>query len=149
MAVGIKVGAGVDLLGDGAFVTAFFSTVAGNLEADGWATRFPTVMGPLYDGALAAELVPLARAELAEIRAQLSRLPVERIIWDLGDPSARPPWGDEIAPDITDLGNYFVTMDGNDVFAVLDEALAYAQSSGQGAGLRSIGPLGGPGLPPG
>jgi hypothetical protein len=72
MAVGIKVGAGVRLLGDGAFVTALFCTIAGNLEPSGWGTRFPIVMGPLYEGRVPAERVSLARRELGEISAELS-----------------------------------------------------------------------------
>jgi hypothetical protein len=142
MAVGIKVGAGVRLLGDGAFVTAFFCTIAGNLEPSGWGTRFPIVMGPLYEGRVPAERVSLARRELGEISAELSSLPVDRLVWDLDDPAARPPWGDDIAATITDLGNYFVTMDGEDMFAVLNDSLAYAESSGQDAILKPIGPLG-------
>lgn len=142
MAVGIKVGAGVDLLGDGDFVTSFFSTVAGNLEPDGWGSRFPVAMGPLYEGEVPAAQVPALRRELATIRSELAKLPPDRVIWDLDEPAARPPWGDDIAADITDLGNYFVTMDGKDMFDVIDGALDYAESSEQGAVLKSVGPVG-------
>ena len=66
----------------------------------------------------------------------------DRVIWDLGDRDARPPWGDDIASDISDLGNYFVTMDGKDMFEVIDDSLDYAERSEQGAALESLGPLG-------
>ena len=93
MAVGIKVGAGVSLLGDGDFVTAFFCTIAGNLEPDGWGSRFPVTMGSLYNGDVPAGQVPALRRELGSIRAELGRLSPDRVIWDLGDRDARPPWG--------------------------------------------------------
>lgn len=142
MAVGIKVGAEVTLLGDGSFVSAFFATIAANLEPDGWGSRFPTVMGPLYEGDLPPEDVSKAREELHQIRAELSKLAPDRVVWDYDDRAARPPWGDDIADDITDLGNYFVTMDGKDTFDVLDEALEYADESDQGATVKSVGPVG-------
>jgi hypothetical protein len=149
MAVGIKVGAGVNLLGDDDFVTAFFSTIAGNLEPDGWGSRFPVAMGPLYDGEVPAGQVHALRRELDSIRTELGQLSPDRVIWDLDDREARPPWQDNIASDITDLGNYFVTMDGKDMFEVIKDALDYAERSGQGATLKSLGPLGaGPGAGP-
>ena len=55
---------------------------------------------------------------------------------------ARPPWGDDVTSDITDLGNYFVTLDGDDMLEVIDAALDYAERSGQGATLKSVGPVG-------
>ena len=142
MAVGIKVGAGVSLLGDGDFVTAFFCTIAGNLEPDGWGSRFPVAMGALHDGDVPVGQVRELRHELDSIRAELRQLPPDRLIWDLDDRDARPPWGDDIASDITDLGNYFVTMDGKDMFEVIDDSLEYAERSGQGATLKSLGPVG-------
>jgi 2,3-bisphosphoglycerate-dependent phosphoglycerate mutase len=142
VAVGIKVGAGVELLGDGDFVTAFFSTIAGNLEPEGWGSRFPVAMGALYDGDVPNGQVRALRRELDAIRAELKQLAPDRVIWDLDDRDARPPWEDNIASDITDLGNYFVTMDGKDMFDVIDDALDYAERSGQGVTLKSLGPVG-------
>lgn len=90
VAVGIKVGAGVDLLGDDAFVWAFFSTIAGHLEPDGWGTCFPTAMGALNEGELSAEQVALARDELRRIRRKLSRQPADSRYLDLADRARRP-----------------------------------------------------------
>ncbi len=42
---------------------------------------------------------------------------------DNEDLQAKPPWGTNISPEITDLSNYFVTSDGRDLFEVLSEAL--------------------------
>ncbi|MDR4281828.1 hypothetical protein FO523_22550, partial [Bacillus subtilis KCTC 1028 = ATCC 6051a] len=35
----------------------------------------------------------------------------------------RPPWGDNISDEITDLSNYFVTSDGEDFINLLKNAL--------------------------
>ncbi len=48
------------------------------------------------------------------------------MVWDAADRARRPPWGDRIAEDITDLSNYFVTDEGQDPFDVLTRALGYA-----------------------
>jgi hypothetical protein len=51
------------------------------------------------------------------------------VVWDAEDRSRRPPWGEDIAPEITSLADYFVTEDGRDLLAVLDEAVRYAVRS--------------------
>jgi hypothetical protein len=79
---------------------------------------------------LAAARAPAALAELERARAQLRRLPPSDVVWDVEDRRRRPPWGDEISEEITDLGNYFVTDDGRDLFEVAAEALTYAGRSG-------------------
>jgi hypothetical protein len=130
LAVGLRVGGNVWPVGTGDFLHAFFSTISVRLEPDGWGSRFPALMRELYSGELAAARAPAALAELERARAQLRRLPPSDVVWDVEDRSRRPPWGDEISEEITDLGNYFVTDDGRDLFEVAAEALTYAGRSG-------------------
>ncbi|MGQ0656380.1 MAG: Imm70 family immunity protein [Betaproteobacteria bacterium] len=40
--------------------------------------------------------------------------------------AARPPWGERISADITNLGNYLVSSTGRDVFELLEEAFLAA-----------------------
>jgi len=101
--------------------------VAHRLEPEGWGSRFPALQHELYRGGASADQVPALRAELAEIHEQLDQFPPAEVVWDVEDLSARPPWGDDISPEITDLSNYFVTSDGRDLFEVFDEALSYAE----------------------
>jgi hypothetical protein len=110
-------------LGSGDFVHAFFSTVTYHLEPGGWGSRFPALMNGLYAGELEAGRAQEALRELDEIRAGLRRHAPVEVVWDIEDPTKRPPWGDDISGDITDLGNYFVTDDGRDLLDVLAEAL--------------------------
>jgi hypothetical protein len=58
------------------------------------------------------------------------------VVWDIEDRSRRPPWGDDIAPEITSLADYFVTNDGKDLFEVLFAALDDAARTNQGARIR-------------
>ena len=126
MAVGIRVGSITDEIGAPSFVHAFFSTISAHCEPKGWGKRFPHLMNELYRGRLQAEHAARALAELREAKAALAKLPPSAVVWDLENRSARPPWGDKIAPDITNLGNYFVSSTGRDVFELLDEALSAA-----------------------
>lgn len=130
MAVGLKVANILWPVGAASFVKAFFSTIAARLEPDGWGTRFQVVMHDLYEGELSAERAPTAREELDTIRKELGDLPPSEVVWDIHDRSKQPPWGDDIADRITDLGNYFVTSDGRDLFDVLLEAVDFAAESG-------------------
>ncbi len=137
MAVGLRVLFNGWLIGSQDFSHAFFSTCAYRLEPDGWGSRFPSLQHRLYQGELQPEEVPSARAELSAIRGELKELPPSEVIWDIEDLSKRPPWGEDISPEITDLSKYFVTQDGRDLFEVLDEALAYAERTGAGVALQS------------
>ena len=80
-------------------------------------------MNQLYQGTLQADAARPALRELEEVQRELKRFPPDAVVWDIEDLDAKPPWGDDISEDITDLSNYFVTSDGRDLFEVLREAL--------------------------
>ena len=61
--------------------------------------------------------------ELEQIREGLDELLPDKVIWDIGDLSEQPPWGNNISNTITSLGNYFVTSDGRDFIEVFNSAL--------------------------
>jgi hypothetical protein len=130
LAVGLRVRGKAWPVGTGDFLHAFFSTISVRLEPDGWGTRFPMLMKELYSGELAGAHAPDALAELEQVREELSRLPPSDVVWDVEDRAKQPPWGDDISADITDLGTYFVTADGRDLFEVAAEAIAYAGRAG-------------------
>ena len=130
MAVGLRVGDVSWAVGAASFFEAFFSTVAVRLEPDGWGTRFPAVMNDLYAGQLSDDRASGADCELQTIRRELRKHPSSDVVWDSRDRSRQPPWGAAIAAHITDLGNYFVTSDGRDLFDVLHEALDRAATTG-------------------
>jgi len=87
-------------------------------------------MRKLYQGELPHVDAAGALKELQQARAELSRLPVRRLVGNIEDRSKRPPWGDDIASTITDLSNYFVTSTGRDVFATVQEILEVAVTEG-------------------
>lgn len=123
MGVSLRVGPIAYPIGTGAFLGAFFDTVTGRLEDGPRGRRFPR-LGDLYQhGELEASHLDAARTELSVVRERLSLLPPTAVIWDLDDPSAAPPWGDDIAASITDLSNYFVTSDGRQLLDVIQTAL--------------------------
>ena len=123
MAVGIKLGSITDEIGTSDFFNAFFSTIAGNLEPQGWGTRFPILMKTLYAGELQQSDARAALKELDEVSSELAALPAAKVIWDIEDRGKTPPWGDNIADTITDLSNYFVTSTGRDLISALREVV--------------------------
>lgn len=123
MGVSLRVGPIAYPIGAGAFLGAFFDTVTGRLEDGVRGRRFPRLSDLYQHGELEIAHLDGATGELSVIREQLSLLPPSAVIWDLDDPAAAPPWGDDIAPRITDLSNYFVTSDGRQLLDVIQAAL--------------------------
>jgi len=124
--VGFRVGIYFYEVGAGDFLFSFFSTVSVNLERGKWGSRFPCLMRGLYGGRLPAKFVKAAIAEAEKMQEELKAFPPAMVVWDAEDRSKRPPWGDDISEDITDLSNYFVTSSGEDFLEVLQEALVQA-----------------------
>ncbi|MFM2577669.1 Imm70 family immunity protein [Vibrio fortis] len=129
MSVGIKVGSITDEIGTSDFFHAFFSTISSNLESEGWASRFPVLLGKLYQGNLDASLAKSALLELYQIQSELATFKPEKAVWDIENPKKHPPWGSNISLEITSLANYFVTSTGRDLISTLIEALEDAASS--------------------
>lgn len=130
MAVGIQLGSITDEIGTSDFLHAFFSTISGNLELDGWGSRFPTLLTKLYGGELKQADAIHALVELKDVKAELACLAPEKIIWDIERRDKSPPWGEEISPDITSLSNYFVTSTGRDLIGVLEEIFVELRDTG-------------------
>ena len=67
--------------------------------------------------------VPVAKAELTQIKKDLTMFSPNKVIWDIEDLSKQPPWGNNIGNEISSLGNYFITCDGRDFIEVFNMAL--------------------------
>lgn len=128
MAVGLRIDFLWYQVGNGDFLHSFFSTVCHHLEEGHWGAKYPYLMNRLYQGSLAWEDVKFAREELTSIRNGLSKLAPSEVVWDIDDLTKRPPWGDNISKDITDLSNYFVTSDGRDLISVIFKAFDEAEA---------------------
>lgn len=137
MGVGIQLGRITDEIGTGAFLYAFFSTIAGNLEPDGWGSRFPILMKQLYAGGLLQSDAADALAEPHIVRRELAEIPPARVIWSFEDRTQHPPWGDDIAPDIDSLATYFVTAHGRDLIVLLAEVFEALQE-GEDTSVRIV-----------
>lgn len=131
MGVGFQVGSIIDEVGTADFLSAFFYTISANLEPDGWGTRYPQLMRQLFEeGKLPAESAAQALAEVRDAREKLKALPPSKVVWDIYEPDAKPPWGDDISPDITNLSEYFLTDMGVDLFDVVIECLEALRDEG-------------------
>lgn len=79
-------------VGEDCFLHSFFSTIAHQVEREGWGSRFPALMKELYVGRLRRERVPQARGELEQVREALSRLPPEARVYAYEDPNRPTRW---------------------------------------------------------
>lgn len=138
MAVGFKVKFFWYQIGSGDFLHSFFSTVCYNLEESKWGSRFPHIMNELYAGELKVENVDSAIKELNCIKTELGKISKDRVIWDIEDLTKKAPWGDNISDSITNLGNYFVTSDGDDFITLFSNALEKAKKLNSNIKLESI-----------
>ena len=113
------------------------------LSADGWKMRneaaaFPHLMNELYQGVLLVKHLAAGTEELSQIKQELAQFAPDQVIWDIDDRSLTPPWGDNISDDITDLSNYFVTIEGEDFLSVFAAALDKAQQRNASLKIQTI-----------
>lgn len=125
-------------IGTADFLHAFFSTVCGRLENEKWGSRFPHLMNELYQGVLPVKHLAAGTEELSQIKQELAQFAPDQVIWDIDDRSLTPPWGDNISDDITDLSNYFVTIEGEDFLSVVAAALDKAQQRNASLKIQTI-----------
>jgi hypothetical protein len=130
MAVGLKLGSITDEIGRGDFLFSFFSTISGNLEPNGWGTRFPILLNKLYHGKLERIDASQALAELRIIEKELKQFTPDQVIWDIQNRDKLPPWGKNISLQITDLSNYFVTSTGRQLIPLIQKFLDELNDNG-------------------
>lgn len=126
MAIGFQVKNDWYEIGTGDFFHCFFSNIAYHLESKNWGNKYPILMNELYQGELKHKNIDKAIIELRQIKTDFKKIPPSKVIWDIENLSLTPPWGTNISPEITDLSNYFVTSDGEDLFEIFFEALSKA-----------------------
>lgn len=123
MVVGIKVDFLWFSVGTDDFFHSFFSTICIDLEKGEWGSKFPIIMNELYSGNLSLDKLKDAQNELEEIKQEFSKLSPDKIVWDAEDLGKTPPWGRNVSSDITNLAEYFITSDGNNLIDRLNEAI--------------------------
>ena len=130
MTVGIKIDGVLSEIGSAEFFSAFFSTISYRLEAGRWGEKFPMIMNELYQGKLLAENAGNALQKLESITVELSKFSPEKVVWDIDNLETRPPWGDNISDEITDLSNYFVTSTGRNLIVTIHENIEALKTRG-------------------
>jgi len=138
MAVGFKVKYYWYQVGHGDFLHSFFSTISYHLEQDGWGTEYPFLLNELYNGKLENKNIDSAINELEAIKKKLQDFSPSQVIWDIDDLSKSPPWGDNISKDITNLSNYFITSEGEDLIDMLMKALEKGKKTNSDVYIESI-----------
>lgn len=119
-------------IGTSDFLTSFFDTIEVRLTKGIFGEKYPTVLNEFYNGNLNYESLDKAERELKEIQNRLKKFKPSKLVWDKYDLNKMPPWGNNISTDITDLSNYYVTSDGQDLFEVIFRAIETAKSEKSG-----------------
>lgn len=138
MAVGFKVKYYWYQVGHGDFLHSFFSTISYHLEQNGWGTEYPFLLNELYNGKLENKNIDNAINELEAIIKKLQDFSPSQVIWDIDNLSKSPPWGDNISKDITNLSNYFITSEGEDLIDMLMKALEKGRKTNSDVYIESI-----------
>ena len=84
-------------------------------------------MNELYQGKLEKKNIDNGLEELKNIKCELEKLTPAEVVWEIDDLGAKPPWGDDINPEIQNLSTYFVTSDGENLIEVFEKALSRAK----------------------
>jgi 2,3-bisphosphoglycerate-dependent phosphoglycerate mutase len=113
--------------GEDFWLHSFFSSIAYQLEPDGWGSRFPALMNDLYAGRLPVDRVLEARAELATIGTELRRLPPEARVFAYEDPNHPTPWA--VPPGAESLAECFLTANGLNLLEVLGRSLDVSEEA--------------------
>ncbi len=102
-------------VGPGSILHAFFSTISANHDNGEWGTRYPVIFGQLYEGKLSEANAIEAKKEIVEIIKELKCLPVEKLVWDIENRSATPPFEYDHQCDKSSLYTYFRTVNGRNL----------------------------------
>ncbi len=116
-------------VGSPSYLFCFYSTIQSHIgSVSSEATK---ALSFLKEGKLSSESCIQVARELNKIRDILSGIAPNEVVWDITDSKKSPPWGTNISPVITSLGNYFITADGKDFFFELISLLQHAAESKQ------------------
>jgi len=127
MGIHLRTGHLIYEVGTSDFLISFFDTIEIRLTKGLFGRKYPVVLTDFYGGKVSPEKLVQAENELIDIQKRLKKMKPSKVVWDKNDLSKRPPWGDDISGDITDLSNYFVTSNGNDLFEVIFSAIEMAK----------------------
>ena len=110
MTVGLRVDFLWYPIGTGDFFHSFFSTICYNLEHKIWGSKYPLIMNELYQGKVKCHDIKKIQKELFSIQKKLSKLPPEKVVWD-----------------IEDLEDYFITSEGDNLIEIIHEAFVQSE----------------------
>ncbi len=114
-------------IGSSDFLISFFDTIEVRLTKGIFGKKYPAILTDLYNGKLSFEKLEKAESELIDIQKRLKKFEPSKVVWNKTDMQKQPPWGNDISSDITNLSNYFVTSEGEDLFEVIFSAIEQAR----------------------
>lgn len=135
--VGINVNGLLTEIGSSELLEAFFATVGGRLEPEGWGSRFPELMEEFYEGRLASEQAPAVLGHLEQIAEELRQLPPGQAIFDHEFQDAPEPA--DVRGDAESLYDYFQARGNVPLVAVMIHLLEILRDEGGEAVIEPVG----------
>ena len=90
---------------------SFFSNIAYHLEDKAWGSRFPKIMGELYNGKLEVDSLDEALQEVKQIEQELAQIPADKVIWDFDDLRKPFPKDKKFNPEADNLADFLLRED--------------------------------------
>ena len=88
--------------------------------------RISNAIAFLETGHCEGEMALECAREFNLIRDEFSKIPPNKIVYDINDLSLSAPWCDNISPIVTSCANLFITADGKDLLFEIVSILTYA-----------------------
>lgn len=126
MFFGIVVRSTTYFVGAPCYMIPFFSNIYEHLEKKRKGSRFPRIMGELYDGILPYEYVSEAMAELDIIERELRGVSANRYIYDFVEPNKQRPEGMKINYGAVNLYSALINADNDELLPRIRNAFTYA-----------------------
>ncbi len=115
-------------IGNSEIINCFYSTIVFNLNYN--LEDISLAIAFLENGKCEAQDCIETAREFNLIRDRLSLIPIEKLVYDMNNPSKKAPWNGNISPIVTSCGNFFTTADGKDMIFEINAVLCYASIKG-------------------
>lgn len=130
MSIALRQKSVLTIIGSSDILHSLFSTIAVRLEDGQRGSRYPLIMGKLYEGSLPEHDAGAAMQEALAIRTALRVLPPSAVVWDADEPHVLPPAEFAINTDLESAAHYWLTVTGRNLVDELVDNLESAIEHG-------------------
>lgn len=128
MSVGLETAGIWTEIGDINLLYTFFLTISHHLESDNWGSKYPYLLKKLFFDKLNSEEASYALDEIIDIRQKFKEFRADKIICDKNIKNKVNQYC--LKPNAINLSESFYTVNGKNIFDVLNEILEFCKKRG-------------------